>query len=475
MELAAPFSQVMEREAKLVAAGKARGDPKPLVQSHEEAQAFGQRFWAQYLNEGKPPDSEIYFKPEKMYSLMRRGSDGSPAPVRLLRLSWLLKQARRGAVLPRRQELPEEAFLSEAEVRALPRGHVGQAFETCGSLSDEPSGLRDRFGHSDKPLRIISISHGWLTPEHPDPFGEQLARFAKQIEHERQHCPGSCFEVGCSLCCNALCLGLGAGYCCYVIPLVGQQCGDTDTQLPSGEFGVFYDFCSLHQKDADGQRTEPEQAAFGTALKTMGMWYAHRLTTTVILSELPPGWPRSAEDAPFFPEEGWLRGKGWPSFERAVSGMIKRETGDSFRRIVDPAVPRGFGSGYRAPPMHPREFAAELSRKVFSNGDDCEVVARLYADAFNAALGEAWALAFSQLEWKDADAEAFAKVLPLLRRVETLDLSFNRIGTRGFEALAAAIREGAAPALKEFSFGGFNDGDSTALKEACMARGISIE
>ena len=427
------------------------------------------------MNEGKPPDSEIYFKPEKMYSLMRRGSDGSPAPVRLLRLSWLLKQARRGAVLPRRQELPEEAFLSEAEVRALPRGHVGQAFETCGSLSDEPSGLRDRFGHSDKPLRIISISHGWLTPEHPDPFGEQLARFAKQIEHERQHCPGSCFEVGCSLCCNALCLGLGAGYCCYVIPLVGQQCGDTDTQLPSGEFGVFYDYCSLHQKDADGQRTQPEQAAFGTALQTMGMWYAHRLTTTVILSELPPGWPRSAEDAPFFPEEGWLRGKGWPSFERAVSGMIKRETGDSFRRIVDPAVPRGFGSGYRAPPMHPREFAAELSRKVFSNGDDCEVVARLYADAFNAALGEAWALAFSQLEWKDADAEAFAKVLPLLRRVETLDLSFNRIGTRGFEALAAAIREGAAPALKEFSFGGFNDGDSTALKEACMARGISIE
>ena len=232
---------------------------------------------------------------------------------------------------------------------------------------------------------------------------------------------------------------------------------------------------SLHQKDADGQRTEPEQAAFKTALKTVNTWYAHRLTTTVILGELPPGWPRSPEAAPSFPK-GWLRGKGWPSFERAVSGFIKRGSAFSFRRIADPAVPRSFfgGGGYRAPPMHPREFAAELSRKVFTNGADCEVVARLYADAFNAALGEAWALAFSQLEWKDADADAFAKVLPLLRRVETLDLSFNRIGTRGFEALAAAIREGAAPALKEFVFGGFNDGESTALKEACMARGISI-
>ena len=231
---------------------------------------------------------------------------------------------------------------------------------------------------------------------------------------------------------------------------------------------------SLHQKDADGQRTKPEQAAFDTALKTMNTWYAHRLTTTVILSELPPGWPRSAEAAPFFPE-GWLRGKGWPSFERAVSGMIKRGSSSSFRRIVDPAVPRSLATTYRAPPMHPREFAAELSRKVFSNGDDCEVVARLYADAFCTALGEARELEFCSLQWKDADAEAFAKVLPLLRHVETLHLSSNWIGTRGFAALAAAIREGAAPALKEFSFGGFNDGDSTALKEACMARGISIE
>ena len=205
----------------------------------------------------------------------------------------------------------------------------------------------------------------------------------------------------------------------------------------------------------------------------MGMWYAHRLTTTVILSKLPPGWPRSAEAAPFFPE-GWLRGKGWPSFERAVSGMIKRGSSSSFRRIVDPAVPRhDLGSGYRAPPMHPREFAAELSRKVFTNGADCEVVARLYADAFCTALGEARELEFSQLGWKDADAEAFAKVLPLLRHVETLLLNANKIGTRGFAALAAAIREGAAPALKKFVFTG-NDGDSTALKEACKARGISL-
>jgi len=124
--------------------------------------------------------------------------------------------------------------------------------------------------------------------------------------------------------------------------------------------------------------------------------------------------------------------------------------------------------------MHPREFAAELSRKVFTYGADCEVVADLYANTLCAALGKARVLEFEILEWKDADAEAFAKVLPLLKHVETLNLRGNKIGTRGFEALAKAIREGAAPALKEFVFGGgLFEGDWTALKEACKARGIS--
>ena len=69
-------------------------------------------------------------------------------------------------------------------------------------------------------------------------------------------------------------------------------------------------------------------------------------------------------------------------------------------------------------------------------------------------------------------------MLPLLRRVETLDLSSNMIGTRGIAALAAAIREGAAPALKEFKFALQQEvplryTDSSALHEACKARGIT--
>ena len=230
MELA-PFSQVMKREAKQGPVVTGKDPPKPKCQSQQEAEAFGQKFWAQYLKDskGKPPDSAIYFKPEKMYSLMRQGRDGSPAPVRLLRLSWLLKQARRGAVLARRQELPEGDFLSEAEVRALPRGHMGRECETCFVCC---------MNNDDKPLRIMSISHGWLTPEHPDPDGEQLKRFAKQIERERQFLSGDSCEAGAFWCC---CCGIVQGYCCWVFPMYGQRCGESAQQLPSGEFGVFYE------------------------------------------------------------------------------------------------------------------------------------------------------------------------------------------------------------------------------------------
>ena len=121
---------------------------------------------------------------------------------------------------------PQEAFLSVEEVSKLPRGHVGDAFETCGCCMTADK-------RADKPLRIIAISYGWLTAEHPDPHGEQLARVATQIERERQCCPGRWGEVGYLLFWNALCLGFCAGYCCCcVIPYRGQQCG---------EFGVFYE------------------------------------------------------------------------------------------------------------------------------------------------------------------------------------------------------------------------------------------
>mmetsp|Transcript_45536 Transcript_45536/g.119627 ORF Transcript_45536/g.119627 Transcript_45536/m.119627 type:complete len:219 (+) Transcript_45536:609-1265(+) len=211
----------------------------------------------------------------------------------------------------------------------------------------------------------------------------------------------------------------------------------------------------------------------------MGVWYAHRLTTTVIMSRLPAGWPRRPEDAPFFPA-GWLKAKGWPTFERAVSSQIKRAAGGTWHRIIDPnAMREDGGGGYREAPLHPRAFAARLARTIFTNGrSDCELVAGLYADTLASGFGRARTLEFSDAMWTDDEAVQLAEALPLARELTFLKLTGNRFQARGLEALAAAIREGAAPKLERFEIdtGSIHDtgwfGAGAALRAACKERGI---
>ena len=84
-------------------------------------------------------------------------------------------------------------------------------------------------------------------------------------------------------------------------------------KLPS-EFALFYDWCSLLQKGPDGTaRTEAEQAAFGKALSTMQLWYAHQQLFTISLSKLPDG----CEATPYME-------RGWPTVEMAWSMLVKQ-------------------------------------------------------------------------------------------------------------------------------------------------------
>jgi len=450
--------------------------PKPTCATDAEADEWSTVWWTAYEPHVKAHAADLYHSPLGLYELLEE-RDGKPAPVKLLRLSWLLRRAtklmaartheqRQALALPRRQLLEQhepEAFLSVEEVRALGRSHAGDPFETCGGFS--------YFDPADKPLKILSISHGWLTPQHPDPFGQQLAKFAAQVWKERRMVKDlrdACmYPVACGMC---------HGCCCFVVPCLGQQCGHTARQLPSGEFGVFYDYGSLHQKDEHGERTPAEREAFSTALETMGVWYGHRLTTTFISAELPDGWPRRPEDAPFFPL-GWLKGKGWPTFERAVSNMVKRASDNTFRRIVDPLAHTVGFYQYREAPAHPRTFAARLGRVIFTNGkQDCELVAGLYADTLAGAFGHAKLLEYKFAMWTDEEAQDLASALPLAQQVEELDLAGNvEIGQRGLDALAEAIRGGAAPRLQTFRFEStWEDERKAALEAACHERGIKV-
>ena len=53
--------------------------------------------------------------------------------VRLLSLSWLMGLADQNGVLPRRQELPEEAFLDAARLKRIEAGDAAQPSPVCGA------------------------------------------------------------------------------------------------------------------------------------------------------------------------------------------------------------------------------------------------------------------------------------------------------------------------------------------------------
>ena len=147
--------------------------------------------------------------------------------VRLVKMSWLIKHAKAKGILSRRQELPEEAFFSVDELKRM-----------YGN------------GNRDGVLPIIAISFCWLTASHPDPEGKQLATVAAMMEKEQ------------------------AKY----------------AQLGFSDMGVFWDWLSIYQKDAKGERSEEENKGFHYALhETMDLWYAQRHGGQALLAVVEAG------------------------------------------------------------------------------------------------------------------------------------------------------------------------------------------
>ena len=117
----------------------------PTVQcrTRAEAETWAAEWWTKYEASAEKHNASLYFEAQPLFDLLEPLADGTPAPVRLVKGSWMLARAKRlrrsrtdeertKLKLPRRQEMPEEAFLTSAEVNALPRGHIGDAGETCG-------------------------------------------------------------------------------------------------------------------------------------------------------------------------------------------------------------------------------------------------------------------------------------------------------------------------------------------------------
>ncbi|EOD15730.1 hypothetical protein EMIHUDRAFT_211351 [Emiliania huxleyi CCMP1516] len=318
-----------------------------------------------------------------------------------------------GGVLIHRQALPKEAFLS---------------------LPD----LVEATGEYDLP--VAALSYPWLTKDHPDPRGANLARVARALK--------------------AL----------LTSPYI--------TRL-----GVFWDFGSLHQHPdpANGvMRTEEQNALFKQGLGCLGTLYSHPKTWVLRLTSFPDG--HKAEDQAEGTNVAKYFDRGWCATESAWASLTKvsllsldlGKMRDGVEYDLQSSLMRDCTQdGGRRPPLLPSAFAAELETKSFTNGkDDKPLVKRLYEAAFDEQFGKATVLIYN-LGWGDAEAAQLADVLAsgAAPRLEELWLQQNQIGDEGCKALAAALgKEGAAPRLEKLYLEFNKIGD-----EGCMALAAALK
>ena len=160
--------------------------------------------------------------------------------IRPLSGRWLVAHEAKGGRIERRQDLPDEAFWSAAELRR----HV-EAFDTIG---DDWK----RFGY-DYGLLFVALSYRWLSAEHPDPDRFHLKIVAAVARLYMKNLADA-FQLA----------GLG----------------------DEPDFALFWDFASLYQRE----RTADEEALFLPGLQASNVWYGHQLSVCWMQTELPAGF-----------------------------------------------------------------------------------------------------------------------------------------------------------------------------------------
>ena len=297
--------------------------------------------------------------------------------VRLVKMSWLIKWNKAGKILARRQELPEEAFISVAKLKAL-----------CGK------------GNKDGVLPIIAISFCWLTPDHPDPEGKQLATIAAQLERETEKY-GELFS----------------------------------------EMGVFWDWPSLYQKDAKGNRSAEEQEGFRFALhETMDLWYAHQGTTVYMLTQLPEGSTRKVG----------YSDSGWTTYERCSAEQIKKFYlyDARWKLVLDLGTAAGKETK-RGWPIGPDDFDVLVEEKEFTNGADKDAVKELFRKMSINQLGGIKMLDFYGMSPPAVvDARQLGGCLNLCENLERLDLARVGMTDETCKAMFSSLAIGAMAQLQ---------------------------
>ena len=417
--------------------------------------------------EAKAPDPwaltiEDYRDPESIHAqLLPRGGLEHP-PVKLLKWGWMEQRAdrlrsattdeeRRALALPRRQDLERDepdAFYSAEEVRQLETNY-SDAIELTQ-------------------LSIVSVSHAWETSVHPDPRGANLLLLVDAIKRAQT---------------------------------TKEETAWGDAMLLPSSLAVFFDFCSLFQRDPtlfeasetpeakeegeerdafiaalkaktafyggeayDKSRSEAEGRPFKAALDNMEVWYAHAGTTVVLLTETPEGSSAVPYDR-----------RGWPTFESSVAMLIKPYLGrGTCPSLIDVSLRASVCK--RFAPRTPDGMHKLLMEKKFTNGADREVVVKLYTNVAERCIYPAEILDYDGFRFGDEEMKVLCEWFPKCEMVETLYLVNNAFTVMGWDLLAEVVgREGAMPKLKKITAIYNKDKPSAKLREACEKRGIELE
>ena len=324
--------------------------------------------------------------------------------VRLLSARWLTMFSRRaGAVLPRRQDCPPDAFIKPDELRRM--------FTNACERSSGDGGS----SHDAKPrMPIIAVSQIWDADDSLD-----AAAPAADLETASADAPSARpddeDDEG------------GVGTFAHPDPdgnalhLIGRALRE-HLHVFSAEgyrdVGVYIGWASTFQSPL----ALSEAAAHARALPYEGFWFAHSLLTSYHCAAVP-------EDMPPF------RARGWNEFEYRLSWLLQQADGAEvdWARVLQLTESASVRPACRPPPPPPGAFdeGGALYHLPFRGGEAKRALAaRRLREIVSEALGAEVRLDYSANEWEDAEAEALGEALHLCVRARWLSLAANERLTR---------------------------------------------
>ena len=327
--------------------------------------------------------------------------------IRLVNALYLIKLAESGGTLLRRQDAPEEAFLSLDEMEQMDAVQVN---------------------YRGASLRVILISAPWLTPDHPDPDGTNLRSIARMLK-DAVDAVGGTFGVFISF-----------------MSLHQQPRRPFEEKLFEVALNGLSEWYA-HPKTIVAKVTSPPMEDARTSSSPSGV---------------PSPKKRSASG---------VMQRPWCFLEAAAANLVKHNDFilDLSRSSGKVTVPQnhlaadhlrlhGLMHAYvdrREPPLCPRAFGKRLQSKAFANErKERRRVLKLYQAAFVLQWKLARELNYAFNQWDNEDAATLAESFrsaqskKLLHKLTTLALNNNQLTCDGVATLAQSFGKGALPRLE---------------------------